>query len=597
MVVTPHRALLTAATLALCLTSFHVQALDQLDFQVQGGDKDIEATLRAASVLLDAQKGKQTSSLDLLADARAEYGKLIGALYAMGHYGPVIHVLVDGREASSIAPLDAPRAISKIVVTVDPGPQFRFSRAQIAPLSEKSVLPSGFATGEVAQSGLVQEAVQIGIDGWRSKGYAKAAVTAQQVQADHANSTLSAAIEIGLGPRLNFGPLTVNGLDRMRLERVLAIAGLPEGTRYDPAILARTAERLRRTGVFNSVSLTEDDAVTPPDRLGITADLIEAKRNRYTFGAEVASADGATLSASWLDRNVRGGGERFEITGEVSGIGAQTGGADYNLGVTYDRPATLFPDTELNLGASISKVNEVDTTANLAAITVGFTQYFTATLTAHAALSFAASDGSDAAGTYSYRSVELPFGATWDRRDSKTEPTKLFYLEAEAKPFYGLGSTDNGVRLTFDARAYKGLGDNRVVLAARVQGGAVLGADALQTPRDDLFYSGGGGTVRGQAYQSLGVTVNDGGTDVRIGGNQFVATSLEARVKVTEKIGVVGFVDMGLVGLAGGDSDWQGGAGLGLRYATGVGPVRLDVAGPIRGGRGVQVYVGLGQAF
>jgi translocation and assembly module TamA len=119
----------------------------------------------------------------------------------------------------------------------------------------------------------------------------------------------------------------------------------------------------------------------------------------------------------------------------------------------------------------------------------------------------------------------------------------------------------------------------------------------LQTPRDNLFYSGGGGTVRGQAYQSLGVTVNDGGTDIGIGGNQFLAGSLEARVRVTETIGVVGFVDMGLVGLQGGDSDWHGGAGVGLRYATGVGPVRLDLAGPIHGGTGIQIYVGLGQAF
>ena len=134
-------------------------------------------------------------------------------------------------------------------------------------------------------------------------------------------------------------------------------------------------------------------------------------------------------------------------------------------------------------------------------------------------------------------------------------------------------------------------------LAARLQGGAVLGADLLATPRDDLFYSGGGGTVRGLPYQSLGVTVSDGGTTVTIGGNRFAAGSLEARVKVSERLGLVGFVDAGLVG-NGTDSDWQAGAGLGVRYATGIGPVRLDVALPVHGdGKGAQIYVGLGQAF
>ena len=597
MVVKPNLVLLLAATLALCLTGFRGHALDQLDFQVQGADRAMETDLRAASGLLAAQAAKRTGSLDLLADARAEYGKLIGALYAKGYYGPVIHVLLDGREAADIAPLEAPVRISKIVVTVDPGPVFTFSRAQITPLSDKTELPTGFATGKVAESGLVQSAVQAGIDGWRSKGYAKAAVLGQDLVADHANATLSAAVKIELGPRLRFGPLTVNGAQHMRLERVLAIAGLPQGERFDPALEARTADRLRRTGVFSSVSLTEDDRVTAPDLLGITADLVEARPHRYTFGAEIASADGAKLTGSWLHRNLLGGGERLEVTGEISGIAAQTGGADYSLGVTLDRPATPWPDTELNLGAAISQVNEVDTTAKLATLSGGFTQYFTETLTGTAALAFAATDGSDAAGSYSYRSLDLPIGVIWDRRDSKTDPTRLFYLEAEAKPFYGFGNTDNGLRFSFDARAYKGLGDNRVVFAARLQGGTVLGADILQTPRDDLFYSGGGGTVRGQAYQSLGVTVNDAGTDIHIGGNQFLAASLEARVKATDKIGVVGFVDMGLVGVTGGASDWQGGAGIGLRYATSVGPVRLDLAAPIHGGHGIQVYVGLGQSF
>ena len=548
--------LLSTAALVLGLSGNSGHALDQLDFLVQGDDKTLTSDLKAASGLLAARAAKRTNPLNLLADARAEYGKLIAALYAKGHYGPVIHVLVDGREAANIAPLDAPSAIHKIVVTVDPGPVFTFGRAEIAPLARKTTLPTGFATGKVAESGQVQVAVEASVDGWRALGYAKAAVTGQDVVADHANSTLNAGITIGPGPRLRFGPLVVNGAQRMRLERIRAIAGYPEGERFDPEAEDLVSERLRRTGVFSSVSLTEDDAVTPPDLLGITADLVEARRHRYTFGAEIASADGATLSASWLDRNARGGGERLEVTGEISGIGAQTGGTDYSLGVTYDRPATFTPDTELNLGAAISQVNDVGTTAKLATLSVGFTEYFGKTLTGTAALAFAANDGTDAAGSYSYRSLDLPIGVTWDRRDSTTEPTKLFYLDAEAKPFYGFGSTDNGLRLTFDARGYKGLGDNRVVLAARLQGGVVLGADILQTPRDDLFFSGGGGTVRGQPYQSLGVTVDDGGTAITIGGNQFLAGSLEARVKVTEKIGIVGFADIGLVGNDGA-TDWQ----------------------------------------
>ena len=72
---------------------------------------------------------------------------------------------------------------------------------------------------------------------------------------------------------------------------------------------------------------------------------------------------------------------------------------------------------------------------------------------------------------------------------------------------------------------------------------------------------------------------------------------MEARVKVSDKFGLVGFVDMGLVGVQGAGHDWHAGAGIGVRYATGVGPVRLDVALPVGDGKSAQVYVGLGQSF
>jgi translocation and assembly module TamA len=118
-----------------------------------------------------------------------------------------------------------------------------------------------------------------------------------------------------------------------------------------------------------------------------------------------------------------------------------------------------------------------------------------------------------------------------------------------------------------------------------------------------LFFSGGGGTVRGQPYRSLGIAVTRGfGPEFLIGGKYFLAGSLELRAKVSDKIGVVGFVDWGSIGLDGFTGEFaesHAGAGIGLRYDTGLGPIRFDVAAPISGttGDGVQFYVGLGQSF
>ncbi|MCE8438666.1 BamA/TamA family outer membrane protein, partial [Rhodovulum sulfidophilum] len=113
-----------------------------------------------------------------------------------------------------------------------------------------------------------------------------------------------------------------------------------------------------------------------------------------------------------------------------------------------------------------------------------------------------------------------------------------------------------------------------------------------------LFFSGGGGTVRGQPYQSLAVDLPNGD---RIGGRSFIGLSGEARVGVTRAIQMVAFYDAGFVGPDSwvSDGDWQSGAGLGLRYDTGIGPIRFDVAAPVDGdtGDGVQFYIGIGQAF
>lgn len=588
---------------ALAVSGSQAVALETITFDTPGASKDLRAALQGASLLLAAQGENQTDPQDVFAAARAEYGRLLGALYAEGYYSGTIRVLVDGQEAASIPPLDAPSRIDRIEVQVDPGPQFLFSKAAIDPVADPSRLPPEFALGQVARSGVVRDATAAGIATWRDEGHAKAQVAGQSITADHDAQRLSAAIALDPGPRLRFGRLTVQGADRMRPDRIAAIAGLPEGQVFSPAELDRAADRLRRSGVFQSVALAEADTIRAPDLLDIDATVIEERLHRYSVGAEVATEEGFALTGYWLHRNLLGGAERLRVDGAITNIGADTSGVDYSLGVTLDRPATFTADTTLSLSSKIGHVADVREDYDSVALSAGVSHMFSPKLSGSVALAYEYSEGADARQSFLNRNLSLPIGATWDNRDISTDATKGVYVEAEAKPFYGLGTTDSGVRLTLDARGYRGFGEGGFVLAGRVQAGAIYGADLLQTPREFLFYSGGGGTVRGQPYQSLGVNVLRSLTDdYRTGGSFFLGTSVEARVKVSRKIGLVGFFDMGQIGLdtfsddAGG---WHSGAGLGLRYDTPVGPIRLDVAAPVGGttGDGVQIYVGLGQAF
>ena len=591
------------ASAALWMLSPAAIAQD-VNLQIAGATDTLRDAIRGASLLYSGQDEEDTDAQDILASARADYGRILGALYAQGHYSGVIRILIDGREAAAIPPLDAPDTIRNITIEVDPGPAFRFSRAEAAPLARGTELPEGFAVGQPAGSGEIVGAADAGAEAWRNAGHAKVRVGQQQVTANHTDATLDARIGFDPGPRVTFGRMAISGNERVRARRIDKIAGFPTGEVYDPEELEDVAERLRRTGAFRSVALTEAENLGPGATLDYRLVVVEEKRRRMSFGAEVSSLDGALVSAGWMHRNLLGGAERLVINGEIGGIGAQTGGEDYSLGVRLDRPGTPFRDSTAFVEALVERAQEEDYTADTARIGFGLTRYITDTLTGEVGVGYEISEVTDEFDEITYEQLVLPVKLTWDTRDNALDAAEGFYAQGEVTAFRGFGTTGTGARLAFDGRAYRGFGaDDRVVLAGRVQGGAIVGSDLLETPREYLFYSGGGGTVRGQPYQSLGVEIDRGGGQIQeIGGDRFVAFSAEARVGIRGNIGAVAFYDAGFIGVEDFSEEngaWHSGAGVGLRYDTGIGPIRLDVAAPVSGdtGDGVQIYLGIGQAF
>ncbi len=574
-------------------------ALDGVTFALPGASKDLADSLRGASLTEAARRDGRTEAQEIFGAAQADYARLLGALYAAGHYSGIISIRIDGREAADIAPLNAPSQIRNVTIEVKPGPEFTFSRAEAAPLAPGTRLPGGFAVGQPAYSGTIRDAADAAVDGWRTIGHAKAKVGSQQLTANHPRHTLDARLGIAPGPQARFGKLTFSGQQRMRLARLYKIAGLKEGTIYSPEELRKAADRLRRTGVFRSVAMTEAETLGPGNTLDIAASVSEMPLRRLGFGAELTSTEGATVSAYWLHRNLNGGGERLMIEAEATNIGVKgSGGMDYSLGVTLERPATFTPDTTAKLTLGVERVNDSGSRTDQASFGFGLSHIFNDKLTGRAEVVYTFAHTTDANGTRNYRSLSLPVGLTWDRRDNALDTRKGFWIDAEAMPFLGFGGTASGLRGTVDARGFYPLG-KRIVFAARFQGGFIAGAALDDTPTDYRFWSGGGGTVRGQPYKSLGVTI--GG--VASGGSRFLGGSLEVRGKVTEKIGLVGFFDYGRITdstfNAGALSSWHAGAGIGVRYATPVGPLRLDLAVPAGGrkGDGLQFYLGIGQAF
>ena len=574
-----------------------------LHFKVSG-DEDLESVIRNGSLMVAAQDEGRVTGQDMLAAARGDYARILGALYDAGYYDGVISITLDGVEAAQVAPLDAPKVVHTINVSVQTGSKFRFSRAQVAPVAPGTVISKDYAVGKTAGTGTMKSAANAAVDGWRNVGHAKADIAETQITANHADKQVDSRIAVAPGPALTFGQLTIRGYDRLDPRRLRKIAGFPEGERFDPEKIEDMRKRLRRSGVFSSITLTETDGIGPNNTQDVDLLVMEQKPRRIGGGFEVSSNEGLMVSGYWMHRNLLHGGERLRVDAQIADIGAQTSAEDYSLGVRLDRPATLGADTTGYLQFQLQRTRDEDYDLDGATFGLGFTYMPNDRLTADIALLYSAQRVNDEGNETDFNFFSLPISVMFDRRDNDTDAKRGYWLKADVTPFLGLKDTGSGARILGEGRQYFSfMEDDKLTFAGRARLGTILGPDIADTPRDYLFYSGGGGSVRGQPYESLGVEVIPGpdGT-IKTGGMSMAILSSELRYQIRDKIGLAAFADAGRIWAESGfdgETDWQAGAGLGVRYKTPIGPMRFDVAGPVGGdtGNGVQVYLGLGQAF
>lgn len=597
----------------------------EVTFTVSAEDDDVEDTLKGASNLWGDREEPASGASGLLAKARGDYRRLLGTLYAQGRYGPTISILVDGREASELAP-DAPVSNpATVVVTVDPGPVFKFGRADIVnqapPPTERLDrvdLPtdSGFVPGEDAKSGVILQAENLSKEAWRQQGYAKAAVAERRVEAAHDSDTLDATLVMEPGRRAVYGATTVQGTTNMDPAFVAYMADLRPGEEFDPDTVKRASDRLGRLEVFRSQRIEEGETIGANGDLPMAVIVQERPLHRFGIGASYSTLDGAGVEGYWLHRNLFGRAERLRFDAKVAGIGAdvvdrtsdepQSSRFDplaftYRVGATFTKPGVFTPDTDFV--ASLFGDREVLDAYTRTAVTaqVGFNHIFSEELSGSLFLSGGPSRFYDDLGQRDFMTVGLPGTLTYDTRDNKVDATEGFFVEAMVEPFFEFNYGNAVARATLEGRTYYGFGeDDRLVAAGRLKIGSIAGAPIGETPPDRLFFAGGGGSVRGYEYRSIGVETEDGGVS---GGRSLIEGSVELRAKVTDSIGLVGFVDAGYVGeesFPNFAEDLKIGAGVGLRYLTGLGPIRGDIAIPLNPGKddpSFAFYIGIGQAF
>jgi translocation and assembly module TamA len=582
------------------------------EFTVTGADKDLTRAIENASALSRDRERPPPGTAGLIARGRGDYGRIVAALYSRGHYGGTVRITVQGAPIEGIRPdVDLPDPVA-VNVAVDVGPLFRFGDIQIDGLPAEPITREDrralnldnwdFKEGAEARSGYILDTEGRITEVWRQRGYPKAGVPTREIVADHATNTVDVRLAVVPGPAANLGTVTVTGTERMDPEFTRWMTGIRPGEPYDPDTVRRARDRLLRLGVFSSVSVVEAETVGPDGILPLTFNLSERKRRLIGGGASYSTLEGAALQAYWMHRNLFGRAESLRFDAALTHIGAQDfGGLNYSAAVTFKKPGVFTPDTDMTLQVW-GKREYLDTYESRSiGAKAGLEHHFTENLRGSTALNVEKSHVEDALGEHDYTIVSLPSDLDYDGRDNKLDPTEGWRALLHAEPFVDFEGSTVALIGQGSLSTYRSFGErDRVVFAVRGALGSIVGGNELEDiPATRRFFLGGGGSIRGYEYRSVGPSI-DGEV---VGGLSFWEASAELRLKLTDTIGVVPFIDAGAAyedSVPDFSENVKIGAGVGLRYYTSLGPIRLDVATPLNPDEGdpsVAFYVGLGQAF
>lgn len=433
-------------------------------------------------------------------------------------------------------------------------------------------------------------------------GYPFAELGRRDVVLDGQTHLADYTLPLTAGPHAAFGVLHVEG-SPFTARHVARLARFSPGELYD----ARRLEDLRQALVATSLVASVAIAPRRPDRVkadGLTPVDIDvrqspAKPRSLAASAGYSTVDGYRLAGRWTHRNL------FPPEGALS-LDAVLGAQEARVAASFRRSNAGRRDRSVRAALQLSREDRDAYQARSVSVTAGvarestplWQKRWTYSLGAELTRSreTAAADAAPAGRTYAI--AALPAQVGYDRSDDLLDPNRGFRLGARLSPELAWrGARARYGRLVLDASGYSPLGD-RLVLAARARWGSIVGAELGDIAPSRRLYGGGGGSVRGFGYQDLGPRGADGDPT---GGRGLAEASLEARFRWRD-FGVVPFIDAGQVyeGARPRLSDLRFGVGLGGRYYTPFGPLRVDIATPLARRRGeprVALYISIGQAF
>jgi translocation and assembly module TamA len=590
------------------------QAADPQGYDVviaPSGDGAIDAAVKSSSSLVSLRESAPVGPFALVTRAQSDVGRLQTALQSFGYYKGTATIQIDGRalddpglpDALSAKPAGSNAAIT---VSVDRGPLFHLRHVTIdGSVTEAERAKLGIAPGQPALAANVLAAQGNLLDALRADGHALAKVSDPDAVETPNDQVLDITFHVQPGPRVNIGAIAVDGLkvtnDSYVRRRLLLHPGAP----YSPAAIEQARQDLTSSGIFSSVNVAASDHQAPDGSLPLTFTVVERPRHAVAFNVGYSTDTGPTAGATFTYRNVFGNAETLvfgaAITQAETGAAVQAPG--YNFNVTFTQPDWMRRDQTLTYNAAYLKENLYAFSRKAVEGGVALSRKLTDQVSASVGVTGIQERVTQEGMTRDYTLAALPLGLTYDSTgpDGLFNPTHGIKAKLTVTPTAPLNGGSFFTLVQMSGSTYFNLAatEGRSVIAVRGSVGSAVGGSTFALPPDQRFYAGGSGTVRGYRFQSVGPLFAD---NRPTGGSSMTAATIEYRQRFGESFGAVAFVDAGQVGQS--STPFTGtlfeGVGVGARYYTSIGPIRLDVAIPLdkrRKDEMLEAYIGLGQAF
>ena len=548
------------------------------------GDAELDTLLRASSNLIALQDRAPTDAGGLISRIAAEPARLRPVLDSEGYWAGDINV--ERRGGTPIS----------VIIEVTPGPRYTLRRIE----AEGGAI-AGLAPGQPAQAEPILTAQEAALGALRQDGHPLARIE-RSVTVDHAARAMDLAFTIIPGPRADFAQPSVTGTERVNPEVVRRVAALRLAEQsYSPTRLAQARADLAALGPFATVRVTTGEALDAAGRLPVSVDVRERPFRAISASAAYETNFGFSLRLGWEHRNLFGGAENLRIELEANRLGSELDRTAGRAAITYRKPLPFGWSGALVSSFALVRERLDSYDRDAAVLSMAYERRLSDrwTLSTGPTAEIGRAGPPNAILT-DYQVAGWALQARYDSTASRLDPRSGIRAQAALTPSYSFSDGTPYLPLRLAGSTYFDLtGNGASILALRGTLGSLVNASAGNVPPGQRFYAGGGGSVRGYDFQSIGPRNARGQP---LGGASLLEGSIEIRQRFGETWGGVAFVDAGAVGeksFAPTDA-LRVGAGVGVRYYTAIGPIRADIAVPLIrqvGSGNFGFYIGIGHAF